>query len=364
MGTILARQRKDGSIGYTAVIRIKKCGKVIHSETETFVREQVAKAWLKKRETELALPGAFDKPEDPTLSEVIGIYNTDKLRPHGKTKDQVLRFIQRSALGDLRCSEVTSQELVKFAKGFTSQPQTVGNYMSHLASVMSVARPAWGYPLDSRAMDDARIVLAKLGIIGRSKERTRRPTLAELDALLAHYTLAEAKRKMIPMTKIMMFALFSTRRQEEITKIRREDLQAEHHEIVVRDMKNPGEKVGNDVTTTLTPEALRLIELYGAPTGLLWPYHADSISTSFTRTCKLLGIEDLHFHDLRHEGITRLFEMSWSIPRVACVSGHRSWKSLQRYTQYKQSGDKYKDWPWLSKLLGEYSKSMAAIHRP
>lgn len=26
------------------------------------------------------------------------------------------------------------------------------------------------------------------------------------------------------------------------------------------------------------------------------------------------GIVDLHFHDLRHEGVSRLFEMDWTYP--------------------------------------------------
>lgn len=352
MGTILKRKRKDGTIGHTAVIRLKKDGKLIHSETETFDREQAAKAWLKKRETELAQPGALDKPTDPTLAEVIDIYNTDKLRPHGKTKDQVLRSIKTAEIGEMRCSEITSQDLVRFAQSIDAQPSTRGNYMSHLASIFSVARPAWGYPLDKQAMDDARVVLDKLGLIGRSKQRSRRPTLAELDKLLRYYTVVELKRKdSIPMTRIIPFAIFSTRRQEEITTIVGEDLDKVNLEVIVRNMKNPGEKIGNDVRTTLTPEALQFIERQPETQGRIWPYNADSISASFTRACQFLGIEDLHFHDLRHDGISRLFEIGWSIPRVACVSGHRSWTSLKRYTHLRQVGDKYKDWPWLVKVL-------------
>ena len=352
MGSILKRVRKDGSIGYTAIIRIKQSGKVVHSETETFDRDQAAKAWIKKRETELSQPGALSKPKDITLSAVIQVYNEDKLKPHGKTKDQVLRFIQKSDLGQLPCSQVTSQAILAFAKSIDAQPQTVGNYISHLASVMAVAKPAWGYPLDKQAIDDAKTVLTKLGMVSKSKERVRRPTIDELDKLMKHYTLAEAKGRIngVPMTKIILFAMYSTRRQEEITLLEREDLNAEHLEIVVRNMKNPGEKIGNDVTTTLTPEALHIIEHFGSKKGRIWPYNAESISTSFTRACVTLGILDLHFHDLRHEGITRLFEMGWSIPRVASVSGHRSWTSLKRYTQYKQSGDKYADWKWKPKL--------------
>jgi integrase len=54
----------------------------------------------------------------------------------------------------------------------------------------------------------------------------------------------------------------------------------------------------------------------------------------------------LHFHDLRHEGISRLFEAGWDIPHVALVSGHRSWSSLQRYAHIRQRDDKYAGWRW------------------
>lgn len=62
------------------------------------------------------------------------------------------------------------------------------------------------------------------------------------------------------------------------------------------------------------------------------PYNAESVSAAFQRACNRLGIVDLHFHDLRHEGITRLFESGLSIEEVAMISGHRSWAMLRRYT--------------------------------
>lgn len=68
--------------------------------------------------------------------------------------------------------------------------------------------------------------------------------------------------------------------------------------------------------------------------------------------CRFLEIEDLHFHDLRHEGISRLFEIGYTIPRAASVSGHRSWSSLQRYSHIRQTGDKYKGWKWLDIVCG------------
>jgi integrase len=60
----------------------------------------------------------------------------------------------------------------------------------------------------------------------------------------------------------------------------------------------------------------------------IFPYNSESVSTAWSRACERAGIKDLHFHDLRHDGVSRLFQMGWDIPRVASVSGHRDWNSL------------------------------------
>ena len=112
-------------------------------------------------------------------------------------------------------------------------------------------------------------------------------------------------------------------------------------------MKDPQNKEQNNVLCELTPEALQIINSMPRLESAIFPFSADAISSAFTKACKILGIEDLHFHDLRHEGISRLFEMGLTIPQVAAISGHRSWSSLKRYTHIRKSGDKYADWHWL-----------------
>lgn len=89
-------------------------------------------------------------------------------------------------------------------------------------------------------------------------------------------------------------------------------------------MEHPGEKQGNDVWRELVPEAEAIARAMPKDDPRLFPFTTDAISAAFTRACKLLGIEDLHFHDLRHESVSRLLEMGWTIPRVAEVSGRRS----------------------------------------
>ncbi|MBZ0215017.1 MAG: tyrosine-type recombinase/integrase, partial [Fimbriimonadaceae bacterium] len=60
-----------------------------------------------------------------------------------------------------------------------------------------------------------------------------------------------------------------------------------------------------------------------------------SAGTAFQRACKELKIYDLHFHDLRHEATSRLFEAGLTIEKVALVTGHRDWKMLRRYTNLR-----------------------------
>jgi len=44
-----------------------------------------------------------------------------------------------------------------------------------------------------------------------------------------------------------------------------------------------------------------------------------------------LGIEDLRFHDLRHEAISRMFERGMQVEQVRVISGHRTLDQLSRY---------------------------------
>ena len=85
------------------------------------------------------------------------------------------------------------------------------------------------------------VAMRKLGTIAKGNTRDRRPTLEELDRLMTHFEKVRAHRpRSAPMTKIIAFAIFSTRRQEEITRITWDDYDKAAGRVWVRDMKNPG----------------------------------------------------------------------------------------------------------------------------
>lgn len=360
MGTITVRKRRDGSTGYTAQIRIMQKGVTVYQESQTFDRKATAQAWIKRVETEMSVPGAIEKANRSgvTVKEMIDRYllEYEKLRPLGKTKRATLKAIGETWLGKLEDREITSQKLVEYAdRRMTDdgiQAQTVGNDLAHLGAVLSVARPAWGYDINPMAMPDARKVLRKMGAVTRSKERNRRPTLEELEKLFQYFGEMRDRRKQeIDMVRVTAFALFSTRRQEEITRIKWNALDEQRQMVLITDMKNPGQKYGNDVWCHVPDEAWRIMMSMPKVAEDVFPYNSRSISASFTRACHFLEIDDLHFHDLRHDGVSRLFEMGWDIPKVASVSGHRDWNSMRRYTHLKGNGDPYENWSWLETIV-------------
>ncbi|SIR06595.1 Phage integrase family protein [Rhizobium sp. RU35A] len=153
------------------------------------------------------------------------------------------------------------------------------------------------------------------------------------------------------MHQVILFALFSTRRQEEITRITWAYYHPKDSRVLVRDMKNPSQNKGNHVWCDLPPPAMAVIEAMPRQDERILPFQGDAISAAFKRACKLLGIVDLHFHDLRHEGVILLFEQGLTIPVVATVFRHRSWTSLQRYAHIRAGADKYAGWRWLPQLV-------------
>jgi integrase len=67
-------------------------------------------------------------------------------------------------------------------------------------------------------------------------------------------------------------------------------------------------------------------------------YVGERTPLAWERLKTRAGIRDLRFHDLRHEAISRFFELGLSIPEVSLISGHRDARMLFRYTHPCLSG--------------------------
>ena len=103
----------------------------------------------------------------------------------------------------------------------------------------------------------------------------------------------------------------------------------------MRDAKHPTAREGNHRRFRYTREAWAIVRAQPRKGEHIFPYDPKSVSAAFTRACKVLGIADLRFHDLRHEATSRLFERGYQIHEVAQFTLHDSWNELKRYTNLK-----------------------------
>ena len=343
MGTITGRKRADGTTAYTAQIRIKKGGKVIHSEAQTFSRRALADEWKRRRESELEAVRASGKPlaKGVTLETLIADYVSaaKNVTDWGRSKTADINRLKVSALAARDATKLTVQDFMEHARLRRSVdgagPATVLNDLVWLRQVLMQAAIGRELPGPLVALDLAREELLRVRVVAKSRQRSRRLAADEQSRLLAHFASRDA-RAQIPMVDIMLFALATTRRQAEICSLRWADVDMEKGVAWLDDVKHPRHKKGNRRKFRMLAEAVEIIKRQpkaaGEAAALVFPFNSKSISAAFTRACKLLGIEDLDFHDLRHEATSRLFERGYSIQEVAQFTLHESWATLKRYT--------------------------------
>jgi len=316
--------------------------------SETFLRHEDARKWAIATERRIDLGEAPRKAAtaDPTTFGDLVDLHVDDMREVGKAPRRSKRFTLdalKAKLGKVKFKNLTRERLIQFGKDRAKEgagPVTLSADFGYLKLVLTHAAAVHGVPVSVESVDLARVALKRLGLIGKSRQRDRRPTADELERLLDHFD--NNRRLLIPMGRIVRYAIASAMRQEEICRICESTLNAQQRIILVRDRKDPREKDGNDQWVPLLDltgfDALGLIQEQRKhwPRGdLIFPYNSRSVGTAFRRACKALKIKNLHFHDLRHEATSRLFEAGLHIEQVALVTGHRDWKMLKRYTHLR-----------------------------
>lgn len=327
-------------------VQIRRRGR---STSKTFRLKSDAERWALRQETRIEYgetPTTSSIPHH-TLGDLIDLHLNDMAevgKASQRSKDMTLQRLKRD-IGSWRVSGITREDVLEFGRTRAKQgagPATLAIDLSFINTVFGHAAAVYGYSVPTEQLRLGRGALYRLGLVGRSEERDRRPTEDELKRILAYFKMLP--RLTLPIGRVVRFAIATAMRQSEITRVLVEDFDEKQPALLIRQRKHPREKATNDQAIPLVADtgfdAVALIREqidYVSPRGCLFPYNPRSVGTAFRRACCELQIEDLTFHDLRHEGISRLFEADWDIPQVATVSGHRDWKMLQRYTHLRPS---------------------------
>jgi integrase len=323
-----------------AIVRVKRDGQIVHQESRSFKGDRAAKLakdWAAKLEATIKLNGVPARELTvATLGGLLLRYRQarNSIKPLRRALDHELVFLatefERDSLAKLTSERFTNYAMRRRTAG--TGPATILHNLATVRGALNAAKPMFGLDIDGKAVADAIAALGRLGAVGRSQQRDRRPTERELELLRAEFDRVSGHPSTeIPMRTIIDLAIALPRRREELCKMRWADYDA--GVITLCDTKNP--KAPRTERVPVPPAAQAIIKKLPVVDERILPYNPESVSAAFQRACERLKIEDLHLHDLRHEGITRLFEAGHDIPTVAMISGHLSWNVLRRYTHLK-----------------------------
>lgn len=343
MATITKYRKKNGELSYSATVRVKQGGKVIFSASRSFPKESLARDWAKRTEIAAGSPGFIEQQAAAgvTLGEVLIRYRDEMAQQDrlGRTKGYVLQALLRSSLADMPIGDIQTDDFLDYGRlrqAEGASPATVFQDFSALHTALGHAQTSWQMPVDTQRLDSALHQLRASGVIGKSRQRDRRPTEDELIRMLEW--LAARQRHQnghIPHYDIVRFAIATCMRLSEIGRIQWGDLDEDKRLVLVRERKDPSNKYTNDQWLPLLGEAWDIVQAQPRMDERIFPYKMDSVSAAWERGCKALGINNLRFHDLRHHGVSLLFEQGLAIQEVALVSGHKTWTNLKRYTNLR-----------------------------
>ncbi|HEV7607234.1 MAG TPA: tyrosine-type recombinase/integrase [Steroidobacteraceae bacterium] len=370
MPTIKARKQASGSTRYTAVVRLRRGTTVLHQESRTFTHRTAALSWAKHREVALEDPAELTRKQHstPTLAELIRWYieTFETISRWQRSKQTHLEFLERHSLGKTIAHTLTSADLIRHVQSRRAEgagPATVINDLIWVGVVLRAAKSVKELPVAPEIVQQARSACRELRLVGKPKKRTRRPTADELTQLREHFKSRD-RRAEIPMLTVMEFAIASARREAEICRLEWRDNDEPNRTGLVRDAKHPTGKDGNHRRFKYTPEAWALVSAQPETSERIFPYDPKSVGAAFTRACHLLGIQDLRFHDLRHEATSRLFERGYQIHEVAQFTLHESWNELKRYTNLKPENLREIAAPRAKKPRANARKSSRAANQP
>jgi integrase len=341
MATIVERRSARGDITYQA--RIRRIGYPPFSRT--FSTRMQAVVWadsleseLDRREDQYAADAALRKlaesapPDRMTLGDLLVRY-MERVTPQKRANIEEswrIRGILKHPLCRCAIVNLTAVQVAEWRDGRLKKVSgsTVNRDINLLSHVIEVARIEWGIKLDGNPFRQIR----------RPREnppRERRITPSEEQRLLQACETASPY-----MRRLIVLAVETAMRRSEIIALTWEQIDLEHRRIHLTKTKS-GASRGVALSTRALNELLKILHEQRAwaelrrcevPPRVFPGLTAVAVGECFERSVKRAGIEDFHFHDLRHEAISRMFEKGLTIMEVAQISGHQTLQMLRRYT--------------------------------
>jgi integrase len=288
-----------------------------------------AEEWARHMEV---LADRGDLPADPaalrriTLGQLVERYR-DTVSPQKRTHEAeslVLNAFLRHPICRRPVSDVTTAHFAAYCDERLKdiKPASVKRSLVPIHNLYEIARTEWDLPIRENPL-----CKLKFGDSDQRRERRLRP--GELEALIE--AAKQSRNKFV--LPIITLALETAMRRGEILAVKKHRIDLAKRALLIPESKN-----GRARTIPLSIPAIEVLSKHLPAEGRLFPITANAFRLAWERLKRRADIHDLHFHDLRHEAISSLFERGLSVPEVALISGHRDLRMLLRYTHPMSEG--------------------------
>jgi integrase len=296
------------------------------NQSKTFHKRKDALGWARQIESKADINDLQTETirlSDIRLSDLILRYLKDvvPLKKGSEVERLILEPILRLNLSNNSLEGISSEMFAAYRDERLRKvkPATVKRELGVLQQMLNIARTEWGIPLPNNPIE----LIQKPP---SSRPRTRRLEQGEFEAL----ETAAQHSKAYYLWPLVELAIQTGMRRGELLKAVWEDLDLQGRRLTLRDTKN-----GEDRTIPLTRRAVEILSKLPRLGSKIFPVSPVAVRQAWERLRRRAGLEDLRFHDLRHEAVSRFFEMGLSVPEVALISGHRDFRMLARYTHLR-----------------------------
>ncbi|MDL2279034.1 site-specific integrase [Desulfovibrio sp. OttesenSCG-928-G11] len=293
--------------------------------SKTFEKKSDAEAWAREIEGEMDR-GVFisrKEAEATTLNECLERFIEEYIPRLKRPENEIrkIRKLQQHPIVQRIMATIRSKDIADFRKDREKEgvkPNTIRLDFALLSRLFNYARSDWGMESLSNPVE-----LTTKPKVGKGRER--RLEEGEEERLL--------KAAAPNLKPIILFALATAMRREEIASLEWKRVNLKERYLILTDTKNSETRI-----VPLSEDALHILKSLSRKihTDQVFSMSASAITQAMEKTRNDAKIEDLKFHDLRHEAISRLFENTdLDVMEIKAISGHKTLQMLARYTHLR-----------------------------
>ena len=280
-----------------------------------------ARRWALEQDHAAAQVGpAKHSPEN--FAEVLEAFQKGvlPLRPSKDVEKYLIASLMREEWARKPLGALSVSDLARFRDRQLQslKPSSVKRKFGLARYICRVARDEWNWDVPLELFSSIRVRAPQQLI-------PRRVTQQEVERLLVEAGNCENEM----FSAIIRLALETGMRRGELCSLQWSQVDFERSLIVLENTKS-----GYPRCIPMSPAARSVLETLAkkATSHSVFGVTTNAVRMAFDRLRKRAGLQHVRFHDLRHEAISRLFELGLTPPEVAMISGHRTMSMLMRYS--------------------------------